>query len=341
MTHTEKLAIIRKEINEGKRPSKPPDAPYQRHHSKAPLPSRVRKCIHLGDKVLGTPCGSPLKHCNLHGCKVSAITGCSEASRCCQSCPDYVPVEFPTRNYTPISLRHLLYHIFPVRDSIAWRRGISQLRMRWGQFTGRKIIAVAVGSTTISASELRPFFPSDCEIIEVPNSPSLREVTTWEPLWNRILPVASPSDAVFYAHAKGVTRKCDPGNTCQWWASCMYSIMLDHPTLVAQQLQKYPITGAFKKVGYGFGGSSSSWHYSGSFFWARVDDISTRKIETIPRQWWGNEAWPGIAYQPFEAGCLFKTGTVPELDLYSPKRWMQLRQDYARWIAENPPYKDG
>jgi hypothetical protein len=161
-------------------------------------------------------------------------------------------------------------------------------------------------------------------------------VATWTPLWERVLGDAADNDVVLYAHAKGVTRNVDPGNSCQWWASLAYTLHLDHWPLVAAQLARFPVTGAFKKVGHGF--PRSAWHYSGTFFWVRVGDFRTRPWQAIDRVWFGTEAWPGTAYHPDEAGCLFLSGVVPQLDLYSPELWTDVvRPRYAEWIQKNPP----
>ncbi|HEX4608506.1 MAG TPA: hypothetical protein VH092_09895, partial [Urbifossiella sp.] len=57
-----------------------------------------------------------------------------------------------------------------------------------------------------------------------------------------------------------------------------------------------------------------------------------------PAQWWGVEAWPGVAYDAGEAGCLFLKGKVPTLDLYSRAYWAgTVLPEYARWLRQNPP----
>lgn len=53
------------------------------------LPTRLRRCVHLGAKIDGEPCGSPLKRCELHQCVTSILKPCEGAQRCCQTCPDY------------------------------------------------------------------------------------------------------------------------------------------------------------------------------------------------------------------------------------------------------------
>lgn len=298
------------------------------------------KCQHLGGptgetKQCATCRGSvsiKLFSCAVHGtCSLGKPV---PGVQTCDGCTDKVLV--PAAPRATMDARHLLYHVYPrAKQPHVWRRGIDQLRMRWSLFTGRKVVAVVTGDGLSPAADVREYLPADAEVVEVANDSRLREVATWGPLWSQFL-AGSPRGAVLYAHAKGVTRSDDPGNSCHWWSSMLYSLCLDRWDAVAAQLKHYPITGAFKKVGRGFRGSRSAWHYSGSFFWARLDDFAGRPWQQIDRQWWGSEAWPGLAYRATEAGCIFHEGRVPSLDLYAPKYWDHVRLQYAAWLSGQP-----
>lgn len=235
--------------------------------------------------------------------------------------------------------RHLLYHVLPVRGNGVWRRGVEQLAARWPLFTGRAVVAVATGAGLDDPAEVRRCLPAGAEVIAVPNDPERREVATWLPLWDAVADHIGEYDSVLYAHAKGVTRNVDPGNSCQWWASLLYSLNLDHWPRVATGLRGLPVVGSLKKVGKGFGGCNSAWHYTGSFFWMRGRDALARvRRHPVPGAWWGVEAWPGVAYTPAEGGVVWKIGTVPDLDMYDPRKWAeQYRREYAEWVGRNPP----
>jgi hypothetical protein len=296
-----------------------------------PLP-----CLHLGIVISRASCTCP--RLNVREC--TAGHGRVTQARECETCSDY-EADSP-HAFGSIAKRHLVYHILPIAGNGSWQRGVDQLRLRWGLFTGSKIAAVMTGFAGArqldSPDDVRDYLPCDCEVIEIANNPALREVASWVPLWERVLAVAGDEDAILYAHAKAVTRQVDPGNSCQWWASLMYSLHLDHWSLVADQLVRYPITGAFKKVGHGFGGSRSAWHYSGTFFWVRAGDVQSRPWRGIDQLWFGAEAWPGTAYPSDEAGNLFLDGRVPQLDLYSPGFWDRVvRPRYSEWLSQNPP----
>jgi hypothetical protein len=241
------------------------------------------------------------------------------------------PVPAPPR-------RHCLMHCYPVAGNGVWQRAVAQLAARRGLFDGRVVIAVATGAKLDPPAEIARLAPW-ADVIPVPNDPGLREVATWGPLWDRLAPHLGAADAVLYCHSKGATRSVDPGNSCHWWGSLMWSLCLDRWPLVARLLADHPIAGPFMKVGYGFGFGFGRFHYSGTFFWVRAADfLSRRRQTTPPRQWWGVEAWPGLAYDVGEAGCLFHRGKVPGLDLYSPGYWSRvLLPEYATWLQQNPP----
>lgn len=46
----------------------------------------IRSCIHLGARVGGQPCASPLLHCDLFGDITTRFAPCSSAQRCCNGC---------------------------------------------------------------------------------------------------------------------------------------------------------------------------------------------------------------------------------------------------------------
>lgn len=235
----------------------------------------------------------------------------------------------------PLAKRHLLCHIMPVSGNGVWQLAADNLKLRWPLFTGRKIFAISTSDSGMDSTErIRRYLPDDAELIEVPNNPAIREVASWDRLWSEVLGGAGDSDCVMYCHAKGVTRPVDPGNSCHWWSSLLWSLMMDHWPLVEDKLSRRPIVGPFKKVGNGFGDNGGSWHYSGSFFWCRVGDFRSRWPRVpIIHEWWGTESWPGLAYRPEEAAHIFMSGFVPGLDLYSPAFWRDtLRPAYSEWL---------
>lgn len=306
-------------------------------------------CVHLGPETgerracrtcqTDPPTTAAVHRCAAHGeCTVERPA--VRTAGCCKHCREYRTPR--TAEPDPEPRRHLLYHLLPVAGNGVWRRGVDHLRLRWGLFTGRKVVAVMTGRAgrhrLDPPADVRAHLPADAEVIEVANDPGLREVASWAPLWEALFASAADADHVLYCHAKGATRQVDPGNSCQWWASLLYSLALDHWPLVAGLLARHPIAGPFKKVGHGFVGSRSAWHYSGTFYWQRAGEARRRDWRGVDRAWWGTESWPGCVYAADEAGCVFLPGTVPHLNLYSPPFWAgTLRPEYERWLRANPP----
>lgn len=257
----------------------------------------------------------------------------------------------------PVGKRHLIYHLLPVSGNGVWQRGVDALRLRWGLFGGRKVVAVATGAPVreqVDAHEgvaaaprtlaldpvaaVRAYLPADCEVIEVRNDPGRWELASWAALWARALDGADDSDAVMYAHAKGVTRR--PGSPCHRWADLLYSLSLDHWPEVAAALRRYPIAGSLVKRGRFFSGSSlslSAWHFSGNFWWARAREIRAAVAAVpVPVDRWGAEAWPGIAFPASEVGEVFGVADSA-YHLYRPADLDRVITAHARWLANHKP----
>lgn len=317
---------------------------------------REEECKSCGGRVRLKVYSCSLGHgeCTI-GRKAPGVAGC------CRTCPDRTKAPSPAARKSPaprsvagnfrlpdrgnrpldtrpITRRHCLMHVHPVSGNGVWQRAVAQLAARRELFGGKIVIAVTTGAALDPPDAVARLAPW-ATVIPVKNNPPLREVATWAPLWDHLTPHLDSTDAVLYCHAKGVTRNVDPGNSCQWWGSLLWSLALDHWPVVAARLAEYPIAGSFLKVGAGFAGSASAFHYSGTFFWLRADDfLARRRRVEPPRRWWGVEAWPGVAYNLSEAGCVFHAGAVPTLDLYSPGYWSTtLRPEYEAWLRANPP----
>ncbi len=317
----------------------------------AAAPIVILPCIYRGGPTgdtatcaEGCGAGSRLKvtACEVHGRCTLGKRGIGIGA-CCRDCTDRVEIR-PRIDYPPIGLRHLVYHLLPAGT---WRKNVAALRKRWSLFTGRKLIAVMTGvaaTRTHGGDEARLFtidppqavreaLPADAEIIKVQNDPELREVASWVPLWEKVLDGAGDDAAVLYAHAKGVTRPAIPGSPIANWAELLHTVMLDHWPAVEDVLRRHPIAGALKKIGKGFTGSASAWHYSGSFFWVRVGDFRQRAWRAIEQVWHGNESWPGTAYRLDEAGSVFLTRPTAQLDVFQPETWQKvIYPEFGKWL---------
>lgn len=242
--------------------------------------------------------------------------------------------------------RHLIFHVYPATNNKVWQRNVEQILKRIHLFNGKKIAAVVCGVGLNLPKRVKDAFGKNLdELLVFPNSKRLREVATFEGLFSRVL-VDDPNHCFFYAHAKGVTRPVNPGVTVHRWADIMYETCLDYWPLVEDLFrQGKSLAGSFKKIGHGFGGSRSSWHYSGAFFWAKSQAVLAKDWKVIDKTWWGTEAWPGLHFSPEEAGCLFHEAPLSTMDLYSMgyfentvqplyDQWKLLHVDSRRTLSE-------
>lgn len=282
-------------------------------------------CVHLGGATGEThECGRCPK-----GRTTLKVFGCARHGRCsldratatlagCADCPDYSP---PGR----VAVRDLAYYVLPVAGNGVWQSNVALLRRNLSLFNGRKVVAVATGGEVKTDDGIRPLDPPSAvwaalgpgvDTFELPNQPHLREAAALVPLLEA-LHAREAGRALFFAHAKGVTRPVNEGVSVHPWTDLLHEASLDYWPAVEEQLASHPVAGAFKKVGRGFAGSKSGWHYSGAFWWARSADLFARDWRRIDRRWWGVESYLGLHFAPSEAGCVFHEGRVPTLDLYS------------------------
>lgn len=196
-------------------------------------------------------------------------------------------------------VKNLAYHLWPNEHTGMWRWNVAELTRRWPVFTGRKIIAIATGPGTASVETVRAALPSDSEIIEVANDPTIGEVASFETMLD-MLAEPDPKQITFYAHAKGTKYSYDDlaRRKVRDWSEMMYASMLDYPDLIDESLRSHPMCGsvlkAHRKSEWGMG---VEWHISGTFYWFRHDAIFSRDgWRCVPRRWLGTEVWPALMF---------------------------------------------
>lgn len=258
--------------------------------------------------------------------------------------------------------RHLLYHIYPVSGNGAWQRNVGRLVERLRIFNGSKIVSIVIDPPAGRKPDPTGPHPPDgarhiapCDSVEtvkaafgdhakdihfliLENDPHLREVVSLVPMLERL--PHGPGDVTLYAQAKGTTRH--HGSLCNHWSDLQYIIYFDYWLLVLEQLKRFPVTGAFKKLGAGWSPdqAKSDWHYSGSWFWFRNADLFARDWRTVDQFWSGVEPYPSQQFLADESGCLFMEGQVPALNLYSSKYWKRTVDPlFANWRRTMKPYE--
>jgi hypothetical protein len=120
------------------------------------------------------------------------------------------------------------------------------------------------------------------------------------------------------ANNKGATH-ADLKSASHLWREAMLEVNLDYPDLLACALEHYPIVGAFKST-MRIGVSPAAWHFAGTIFSFRNDDLRARNWQDIEPIYYGVESSPGLHFKSTECCCLF----WPEAStakLYSTRFW--------------------
>lgn len=272
------------------------------------------------------------------------------------------PILKPAKwSHTPT--RHLIFHLWPSLKSSNWRWNVEQLKRRIELFNGLRSIGVATGPETASLHEVQNAF-GNVRIdhwIEVANEPLtgepgqvlaqtrhsslVGEGLTFQSLLNTL--PTGPEHVTFYGHGKGC-RYADRGATTthshpgfpkdffshsRRWGEMMYRICLDHWSEVHAALRQQPMAGGFKRYDDFNLPDNWHWHYSGTFFWFRNEDVFARpQWRHLHPQMYGQvEAWPAGLFQAAEVACLFGDAAG---DLYHVDEVEKHEKGLRHWPAD-------
>ena len=207
-------------------------------------------------------------------------------------------------------MNHVVCHIYPKVGS-TWRTIVDGLRKRQSMFDGKRIIGIVTGENLENPDTVKKELSDfGTHWIINANDPGLREVVTLRPAIDELM--KDPSGNAFYCHSKGATHS--PDSICQEWREVMLSVCLDFPALINAALADRPICGPFRR----YGGLGVEWHYSGAFYWFRLEDLWMREWRYVQNTWYGVETFPACNFHPPEARCLFLDHCG---DLYDPDYW--------------------
>jgi hypothetical protein len=223
--------------------------------------------------------------------------------------------------------RNLIYNCCALRHSEEWKLNVERLCSYPDAFNGRRLVIIKTGSGIAAPHEVEEAFAplGECEFIHWQNDRVLQEVAGFvETL--ALLESIDPNEMTFYAHTKGVKyrvrrRKRQPRNCLErmsairWWRDRMYDELLSDIPRVEQAAASHPAVGCFRKNGhYNPLPPESRWHFSGTFWWLRHDQLFARDWRGVDRSSpFGIEAYPGTLFRYSESVCLY--GDEPD-DLY-------------------------
>ena len=235
-----------------------------------------------------------------------------------------MPFDAPAR-------RNLLYHVWPVRGS-TWRWNLDEMLRRVDLFNGRRIIGIVSDPRAEDPAAVQEHLAGHgFECIVAPNDAS-GEGATFTAMLQR-LASTERNELSYYAHAKGVKYEPQFPPAVRRWAEVQYAVTLDDWAAVKEQMERYAMTGLFRRHGrFRNHQNVGDWHYSGTFFWLRHAHLFRRRWQEVPRFYGGVEAWPGTVFGSEETGCLL-LDQIRDLQ-YRDSFWRQQGEPaFRQWKA--------
>lgn len=233
-------------------------------------------------------------------------------------------------------VRNLVMHVCPIAGNGVWQWNVDQVLNRIDLFNGQRVLTIAEQTKSRQNKyQLDP--PGDVlqrfkgvkldHVLIAPNNETTGEQSHFLPALDLIANV-DPRECTFRCHAKGV-RYDHSEFPVREWTETMYAVNLDNWDLVQEHLEKFALTGCFKR--YGKLGAYK-WYYSGAFYWIRHAHAFARDWRHMEASYHGTESWPARHFRRDECGCLFfdKVGR-----LYSRNYWeTKIAPAYQQWEAE-------
>lgn len=304
---------------------------HPEHHNEPVLKQADARCL---EKILA---------------KAPGYTG-----RTCRECPVPRGEQSHAMNPLPITLRNLIYHVYPDKRNDCWKWNLDQIKRRWSIFNGRRVLAVATDDSTCSLDEVCSYLGdlvTQCDILSLKNNSHLREVASFRHLLKSVRSM-NPQEATFYAHTKGNTT-AKPGDAVTVWTQGMYRHLLDQIEIVRDLLRTYLFVGANKMVWqdnprlnpfptrYVPTGrrKEDGWMLSGTFFWFSHRVYARENALRIDPDRYAAEGWPWAVAEEHEAVSLLQPWPV---DWYegkhrTPASGMKIPSPYDRSTYQSIP----
>jgi hypothetical protein len=270
----------------------------------------------------------------------AAITPPASATCSCPSNTDRLPAPGSQRwPFTAPPTRNLMYHIWPVTGSM-WRWNLDQLKRRLELFNGRRVMSIVHDQRSVAPQEVQDAVKGHGFEFVIAGNDERGEAITFAEMLRRVLS-DDTNEVTFYGHAKGVKYEPDIPVTIRRWSEVQYQVALDDWLTVYEQLQRYAMTGPFKRLGrFNTHYNLADWHYSGTYFWMRNAQVFARNHKDIPQFYGGVETWPGTMFSRDETTCLFVDNLGPDHrhHPYYPEFWDYTAEPaIRRWQATLKP----
>lgn len=197
---------------------------------------------------------------------------------------------------------NLSYHCAPFIGS-EWRVNIDRLLRHKDKFNGRKIVGIVYGEGLECPQTVIDLMPKDYEYVVQPNSHALRDATTLNARL-RLIDTNDPKQATCFCHTKGVRpfiHEERPYECTRRWRDTMYRDLLNDFDRVAEKLTHKASCGAYRMSNVEPGAALPirgwlHWHYPGSFYWIRNDELKGAVDMHIHAYAYAAEAMPGYLH---------------------------------------------
>lgn len=242
--------------------------------------------------------------------------------------------------FTEMPRRNLIYHIYPVRGSM-WTWNLEQMKRRVELFNGKRILGIVYDDRSESPERVQEYLDGHGFEFIIEKNDACGEPVTFPHMMEKIAS-DNPNEITFYAHAKGVKYEPRVPPLVRRWAEVQYRVALDNWLMVRDHLQRFAMTGPFKRHGrFSAHRHLADWHYSGSYFWMRNAHIFSRNYKNVPQFYGGVETFPGIVFRKEETTCLFMDNI--KQSPYLHKFWSTANSILRRWesgVRGVPPPPD-
>jgi hypothetical protein len=236
--------------------------------------------------------------------------------------------------FTATPKRNLLYHVWPVNGTM-WKWNLDQLLKRIDLFNGRRVMSIVHDAKSATPEEVQQVVAGHgFEFVIAANDQRGEAINFAEMM--RMVASHDENELTFYGHAKGVKYEPNIPQPVRRWSEVQYQVALDDWVGIREQLQRYAMTGPFKRHGrYKPHRNLANWHYSGTYFWMRHAHVFARDYQNVPQFYGGVETWPGIVFRNEETGCVFVDDLGPSHTYhpYFPQFWRTAAPILKRWQA--------
>jgi len=240
--------------------------------------------------------------------------------------------------FTAMPKRNLLYHIWPVAGAM-WKWNLAELLKRIDLFNGRRVMSIVHDERSVTPEEVQQAVAGHGFEFVVARNDERGEAINFAEMLRRVTS-RDANEISFYGHAKGVKYDPDIPLPIRRWSEVQYQVVLDDWLTVRAQLQRYAMTGPFKRYGrFNPHHNLADWHYSGTYFWMRHSHLFARDYQNIPQFYGGVETWPGTVFRKEETGCVFIDDLGPSRSHhpYYPEFWGTAEPALKRWQASVKP----